>query len=240
MVLWFSQQGLFSYNGAAVLPVACKVRPWIDDDIDIFAVRQQACAVHIEAYNEFWWFFPQNGQAFNTRYVAYNYKEGWWSMGQMSRSAGVVGAYTLHTSMADGTVAYQHEVPPPWYYPGSPLPWAQTFDLNLNSGAALTTVKQLIPDIDGDAPNVLYSLFYRMSRSVMPDPTGALNADGTPKAVTVIEQQTVPRRVNTSNGFVDFRQTGRDIRMKIEIATTGVSPVTVGQHLIDAVPRGQR
>ena len=27
------------------------------------------------------------------------------------------------------------------------LPWAETYDLNLNSGAFLTTVKQLIPDI---------------------------------------------------------------------------------------------
>ena len=233
MLLWFSQQGLFSYNGAAVLPVACKVRPWVDDDIDITTVRQQACAVHVEAFNEFWWFFPQNGQAYNTRVIVYNYKEGWWSMGQCARSAGVVGAYTLHTTMADGKIAYTHEVPPPWYYPNSPLPWAQTFDLNLNSGANLTTVKQMIPDIGGDASNVLYSLLYRSSRSVMPDPAGGSNP------VTVIEQQTIPRKVR-ADGYVDFRTTARDLRLKIELAHTGVTLVTVGQHLVDAVPRGQR
>ncbi len=66
--------------------------------------------------------------------------------------------------MADDTVAYQHEVPNA--YPiDVPLPWAETFDLNLNSGSKLTTLKQMMPDIDGDPTNLLYSVFYRNSRS---------------------------------------------------------------------------
>ena len=58
------------------------------------------------------------------------------------------------------------------------LPFAESFDLNLNAGATLTTVKQLIPDveaIDADRSqcdrqraiaNLRYSLFYRNSRSL--------------------------------------------------------------------------
>ena len=112
-------------------------------------------------------------------------------------------------------------------YPnGVPLPWAETFDLNLNSGSMLTTVKQMIPDIDGDVTNLLYSLFYRTSRSV---------SNGAP----VVELQTAPQPVRP-NGYVDFRTTGRDIRLKIELAGPAVLPVTVGAHLIDAVPRGDR
>jgi hypothetical protein len=231
MTLWFSEQGLFSYNGSWVAPMACKVRPWIDDDIDPVNVREQACAVNVAPFNEFWWFFPQMGQPHNTRCVIYNYKEGWWSMGQMSRSAGITAAYTVQTIMADGLVAYQHELGN--VYPGNvPLPWAETFDLNLASGSRLVTVKQLIPDIGGDVNNLLYSLFYRMSRSVAPD------ANGDPILVT--EQQTPPRAVNTSNGFVDLRTTGRDIRMRIQLIGPEVNPVTVGQHLIDSVVRGDR
>ena len=71
LTLWMSQQGMFSYNGAWVAPVACKVRTWIDDDIDILNVREQACAVNVAAFNEFWWFFPQspanNPSGYNTR-----------------------------------------------------------------------------------------------------------------------------------------------------------------------------
>jgi hypothetical protein len=231
MTLWFSQQGLFSYNGAFIAPLPCKVRPWIDDDIDLLNVREQACAVHVAPFNEFWWFFPQDGQPYNTRCVIYNYKEGWWSQGQMSRSAGITASYTAHTIMADGLVAYEHEASNT--YPGNvPLPWAETFDLNLTSGSRLVTVKQLIPDIDGDVTNLLYSLFYRNSRSVMPDPNG--------NPILVVEQQTTPRPVNTSNGFVDLRTTGRDMRLRIELAGPYVNPVTVGQHLVDSVPRGDR
>jgi hypothetical protein len=231
MTFWMSQQGMFSWNGAWIQPVPCAVRPWVDDDIDQFNVREQACAVNNANFNEFWWFFPQDGQLYNTRCIIYNYKEQWWSQGQMSRSAGVTASYVVPTIMADGLNVYEHELGN--VYPnGTPLPWAQTFDLNIASGSRLTTVKQMIPDVQGDVNNLRYSLFYRMSRSVMADPNGF--------PILVEELQTAPRTVNADNGFVDFRTTGRDIRMKIELAGPQVNPVTVGQHLIDAVPRGDR
>jgi hypothetical protein len=225
MTLWFSQQGMFSFDGTSIFPVACLVRPWVDDDIDLLNVREQACMVHVGNFNEVWWFYPQNGQTSNTRAIIYNYKEGWWSQAQMSRSAGVTASYNAQTIMADGLVAFQHEAG--IVYPANvPLPWAETFDLNLNSGAKLTTIKQMIPDISGNVSSLLYSLFYRNSRSVM---------NGAP----VVELQTTPKPVR-SDGFLDLRTTGRDIRMRIQIAGPSVLPVTVGQHLIDSVPRGDR
>ena len=239
LTLWMSQQGLFSYDGTSISPVACLVRPWVDDDIDILNVREQACMVHVGNFNEVWWFFPQNGQPYNTRVVIYCYKEGWWSQGQMSRSAGITASYTAHTIMADGLVSYEHEASNT-YPPNVPLPWAETFGLNLAAGARLITVKQIIPDVEGDVANLLYSLFYKNSRSVMADPTGKLDANGRPVPVPVQEMQTTPRPVNTSNGYVDLRTTGRDIRLRIELAGPLVNPVTVGAHLIDSVTRGDR
>ena len=115
----------------------------------------------------------------------------------MSRSAGITASYTAQTIMADGLVAFEHELGD--FYGNAALPWAETFDLNLTSGAQLITVKQMIPDVDGDASGLLYSLFYRNSRS-----TGAP------------EQRTTPRPVR-SDGYVDFRQTGRDIRLRLEV-----------------------
>ena len=109
-----------------------------------------------------WWFFPQLGQPYNTRCIIYNYKEGWWSQGEMSRSAGITASFTAQTIMADGLVAFEHELGN--FYGNAQLPWAETFDLNLTSGAQMITVKQMIPDVDGDASGLLYSLFYRNSR----------------------------------------------------------------------------
>jgi hypothetical protein len=221
LALWFSRQGVFSFDGTSVMPVACNVRPWIDDDIDELAARFQSCAIHIASFSEFWWFYPQAGQPYNTRAAYYNYKEGWWGQARMSRSAGITATYASHSIMADGTVAFQHEAGT--VYPaGAALPWAETFDLNLNSGAKLTTVKQMLPDVEGDITNLLYSLFYRISRSTGPP-----------------ELQTIPKPVRP-DGYVDFRVTGRDVRLRIALAGPQVLPVTVGQHLIDSVARGDR
>jgi hypothetical protein len=225
MTIWFSDQGMFSYNGAWVAPMMCKVRSWIEDDIDPLNVRWQAAAVQIADHNEFWWFFPQLGQPYNTRCVYYNYKEGWWGMGQMSRSAGISSAYNVPTIMADGLVAYEHESG--LVYPANvPLPWAETFDLNLTSGSRLVTVKQMIPDVSGDFSNLFYALAYNMTRSVASD-----QADN--------ETWTDPIAAR-SDGYVDFRITGRDVRLGIGLNGPQVNPVTIGQCLIDSVPRGDR
>ena len=95
------------------------------------------------------------------------------------------------------------------------------------------TVKQLIPNveavdaIDDDAAinaiaNLRYSLFYRNSRTL-----------GTK------ELQSIQRPVR-DNGYVDFRVTGRDVRLRIDVASATIQPFTLGAHLIDAVARGDR
>ena len=66
MTVWMSKQGLFAFDGTSILPMNCMVRPWVDDDIDLLQVREQACMVHVGDFNEVWWFFPQNGQTKNT------------------------------------------------------------------------------------------------------------------------------------------------------------------------------
>ena len=70
----------------------------------------------------------------------------------MSRSAGMTSSYTSHPIFADDYVAFQHEVFQAAAYSNASmpvvLPFAETFDLNLNSGSTLTTVKQMIPDVE--------------------------------------------------------------------------------------------
>ena len=231
MLVWMSQQGAFAYDGTSVLPIQCAIRPWIDADIDILNVREQAFLTHVENFNEVWWFFPQDGQPFNTRCGIFNYRDGWWGQGRMSRSAGITASYTSHTVMADGLVAYEHESGVA--YGGAPEPpWVETYDLNIASGARLATVKQLIPDVEGAAGGVRYSLFYRNSRAILVDQLGNVISP---------ERQTLPKAIR-SDGYVDLRTTGRDIRLRIDLATatSGVFPVTLGQHLIDVAVRGDR
>jgi len=235
LTLWMTEQGVFSYDGTSILPVACKVRPWIDDDYDPVAVRELSFSAHLGEFNEWWWFYPQLNSPFNTRAAVYNYKEGWWGQCRLSRSAGITSSYTAHPIFADDTVAFQHEVGATYANASMPvvLPFAETFDLNLTSGAQLVTVKQMIPDVEAVEAtdpqaianiiaNLRYSLFYRNSRSL-----------GAP------EVQTLPKPVRL-DGYVDFRTTGRDVRLRIDVASGVVELFTLGQHLVDAVPRGDR
>jgi hypothetical protein len=235
MTLWMAEQGMFAFDGTSVVPIPCKVRPWVDDDIDPINVRELSFACHLADFNEWWWCFPTLNSPFNTRAVVYNYKEGWFSQCQLSRSAGITSSYTAYPIFADDYVAFQHEVFQSTAYQNASmpvvLPFAESFDLNLNSGARLTTIKQLLPDVEAiDAPNdeavtaaienLSYSVLYRRTRSIG-DPE--ISSPG----------------FFRDDGYIDFRVTGRDLRLRIDIGPT-IRPFTLGQHLIDAVPRGDR
>ena len=101
-----------------------------------------ACAVHVGDYNEFWWFYPELGEPYNTRCIIFNYKEGWWSQGNMSRSAGITASFTAQTIMADGLVAYEHELGS--FYNGATLPFARLLWLkSYFAGAQLVAVQQV-------------------------------------------------------------------------------------------------
>ena len=216
-----AEQGAWAFDGSQVVPVQCLVRDWINDSVDPIAVRQQACGVHLGEYSEFWWFFPENGQKFNTRCVIYNYREGWWSQGRMKRSAGISSDFNSFSIMANDYTAYKHETGIS-YPDGTELPWAETYVLNIGSGANLSTFKQLMPDLDGDSTKLGFSLYYKMDRT-----------DQTVEQVTPIKQI-------RSGGYVDFRTTARDFRLRISSVGTDVPPYTLGQHLIDFVARGDR
>jgi hypothetical protein len=235
LILWMSEQGVFSYDGTSVLPVACMVRPWIDDNFDPVAVRELSFAAHLGEFNEWWWFFPTLNSPFNTRAAVYNYKEGWWTQVRMSRSAGITSSYTAHPIFVDDFYAFQHEVGVTYANYNMPVvaPFAESFDLNLTSGSRLITVKQLIPDVEAvDATdptaianiiaNLRYSLFYRNSRSLG------------------LQELQTPWVTPRADGYVDMRTTGRDVRLRIDVASSVVEAFTLGQHLVDAVPRGDR
>ena len=233
-----SEQGPFSYDGTSVLPVKCMIRPWIDDNIDPVAVRELSFACHVGDFNEWWWFYPTLNSPFNTRAAIYSYKEGWWTQCRLSRSAGITSSYTAHPIFADDYVAIQHEIFQATSYVNVSMPveapFAESFDLNLASGARLTTVKQLIPDVEALNPtdanaaqaaisNLRYSMFYRRSRS-LGDPEAA-DAEAFRCGLTAMS-------TFASRGVI------------CGCASTWIRPAfsrsRLALHLIDAVPRGDR
>jgi hypothetical protein len=218
---WISEQGLWTFDGTNITPVPCPVMPWVLKTLDLGMVREYSFAVHVSNFNEVWWFFPETGNNYNTKCIIFNYKEGWWSQGQMQRSAGITSSYTAYVIMAKGAVAFQHELGN-YYSADAMLPFAETFNLNLTSGSRFVTVKQILPDLGGAADSPIHSLFYRNSRS-----------QGAPELQT-------PLIATRPDGYIDCRTTGRDIRLRLQAQGPSVPFFTVGQYQIDSTVRGDR
>lgn len=218
--IWFSEHGFWQYNGANILPLPCPVFNLIDDDIDLVYARYEAAMMVITSFSELWFFYPANGSRYNDRYVIYNYRDGWWANGKMARSCGFSSSYTSFPMMSDGTHIFLHESTDLW--PGvSELPFAETHVMNIASGAGMMTVNQLMPDVTGNLDDLRFSFRYKNDRS---------------RGVEKVS----PLKGIRSNGYVDIRKTGRDFRMRIETVNPTRSLFTMGQTLIDAIPRGKR
>lgn len=218
--VWFTENGFWQYNGATVAPIESPVINYIFDNIDLIYARYEATMVNVASFSELWLFYPSLGSRYNDRYIIYNYREGWWSVGKMSRSCGFSSSYTTYPIMSDGVKVFFHESAN--RYPGvSELPFAETHVLNIASGAGMMTMQQLLPDLTGNIDDLRFNFYYKNERS--------RNAE-----------KISPLKAVRDNGYVDIRITGRDMRMRIQTINEEMFPWTMGQTLIDVTARGKR
>ena len=86
---WMGNGQFFFYDGGTVRQLPCDVREYVFGDL---ARPQKAkiCAVTNAAFGEVTWYYPSAGQGGteNDRYVTFNFREGWWLVGQLARAAG--------------------------------------------------------------------------------------------------------------------------------------------------------
>lgn len=221
--VWISTNGPWRYEAGSVVPVACEVWPWVIKNADPIAARFNAAMVALDTFSELWWFFPCPDDEGNCRYIQWNYKEGWWSQGKLKRSCGASSTYTQYPLMSDGSFVYRHES---GRYHGTQgendLPWAKSFNLNINVGL-LGTFNRLLPDIDGDIESLAFQLEYNI-----------------PRAGNLLRNQLTPERKMLPSGFVPFRHTGRDFRIIAKQVTHGAPPWTWGDTGADIIPRGDK
>lgn len=222
--IWFSESGPWRYNGTSAFPIFCDIWEWIIDDYSSVGARYDSFAVNVAAPAEVWWFFPTTDQQFNNRYAMFNYREEWWSMGRLERSAGFSASYSDLPIMADDQIVYQHEAGEIY---GDSLPWAETFTMNLSSGDRFGTLDQMIPDIEGDTTNLGFSFFLSDTR-----------VNNFAHSGVDSERQSIVRMMR-SDGYLDIRETARDFRMKIEALANPVKRFTIGQSLVEFKVRGK-
>jgi hypothetical protein len=231
-VMWPAADGFWRFDGAQVQNVTCPILDWFQENYDPIATRAHMAGWFNGSFSEIWWCFPQKpafGEPLaveNTTLIVYNFQENWWSIGKLKRTCGIPGTSNSYPLMASAGSIYRHEKG--YTYPDADeLPWIRSGAFGLDKGVIMATTKQLIVDTDADLDAVSYEIIATRGRF-----KDALEYSKGPK---------VPSARNTgapSQGKIDYRITGRDFAVKMQMVTS--KPWTFGQGLIEVAPRGRR
>ena len=108
---WMSQGGFFQYQGS-VQPLQCDVQDHIFKDINRMQDSKIYASTNPEFFEVTWWYASSTSDEI-LKYATYNYAEGWWSIGELCRTAfatGSPGVYDNPIGIADDGSVYEHEI----------------------------------------------------------------------------------------------------------------------------------
>jgi hypothetical protein len=210
-VFWMGRNAFHFYDGSSVRELNCLVQDHVFGDINNTNISK-SWAMSLGDEGEIWWFYPSSSSSECDRYVMYDYKADWWSIGELSRSSGIDrGVFQYPMMMDAGNELYEHEVG--INYSGGSI-YAETGPISLGNGDQVMNVTHLIPDevTQGQVTATFKTRFY-------PNDT---------------ERSYGPY---TMDNPTSVRFTGRQIRMRINGTA---SDWRVGIMRIDAKARGLR
>ena len=221
-IIWVSIEGFWLYNGVNIDVVFCSVWDTVLERANMGVNVKECSCVTLLNRGEFWWFWvDKNLGSRNSRYIALDYRAKIWMTGYLNRDCGYVYGNERVPIMSDGAKAYQHEVG--LSYPGAiQLPFMETHVLNADGGAIHVTLNKLMAEVSGDNSPLRFSV-----------------AKSTKRADYTEEKYTPKRRVN-EHGYVDIRETGRDLRLRIDVVEESKDWGSIGPFLMDLKARGAR
>ena len=220
-IIWISVEGFWMYNGSTADTIPCPLWDVIADKMDFERTVRESHSVNLLAKGEIWWFWvdPTSGLT-PTRYVALDYRGKIWMGGHLSRTCGNTYANDRFPVMSDGTKVWKHETG--FAYPEAPfLPYLESQNITLNGGENWNTITKILPDIAGDKTAIAFRLAMSNDRS------------------NYSSEKYSPQRTVNQHGWVDFRETARDVRLRIEMIQNA-DWSTVGPIIFDIKQRGKK
>ena len=195
--VWMDGSGFQIYEGGSMRPLACPLTDYIFSNIDPFYGPRVAHAAVNGKFDEIWFYYPSNGSTECDRYVVWNWSEDWWSIGTLARTAASPAGVSYYPLMT-GTDKhlYQHENG--WTYDGFNCAnniFIASGTINLPGDEQSMNITQVVPSNGGNYNLTKYTLFTRMT------PNGT--------------ERTFGPYNSRSDGYVDTRATGRDVRIRI-------------------------
>ena len=87
-VYWYGQENFHYFDGNSVQTLKCDVHDYVFGDFN-FQQQSKVWGMANGANNEVWWFYCSENSQEIDRYVAFDYKEGHWLIGNLARTSGV-------------------------------------------------------------------------------------------------------------------------------------------------------
>lgn len=209
---WMGANAFYVYDGSTATEIKCDVLDHVFDDINRSQVNK-VWSVSNQKSGEVWWFYPSASSNEPNRYAAYDYKRGYWLIGEITRTAGVdAGVYSYPVWIENTGYLYYHER---GLSHGGVSPFAETGPIMIESGGNVIKATNLIPDEEtlGDVSLTFKTRFH---------PTDTEYTYGP---------------FLTSNP-TSVRFTGRQIRMRIN--GSDLKDWRVGSMRLDIQPGGKR
>jgi len=218
--IWMGREGFWLYDGGYVKPLPCDVSSYVFDNLDTEAAALYTHGSENNIFPEVWFWWPETNSEVPNKYVAYSYAEGWWTIGDMTRTAACGAGVIQYPMMAnENNDLFYHENG--WTNSGTPLVgyrYAETGAINMQGGNNITLINQALTD-SGYGYNSTQLTFY-----------GSYTPEGTETTFGPYN----PR----SDGYTDCRAQGRDFRVRI--GATQDAEWSVGEMRINIIPRGGR
>jgi len=149
-IYWMSRDGFYTYSGA-VKRLVCSVLNYVLDDFNEGQSFKVVAFTNRE-FNEVGWFYPSASSTENDRYVTYNYLEGAWSIGELSRTAwlddGIFSKPRATGKDSSVNYIYTHESTDD--ADGIPMDnvFIESGDIDIDQGEQVGFVRRIIPDVN--------------------------------------------------------------------------------------------
>ena len=232
-VFWMDKKGFYSYGGN-VTPVPCSVKSYVFDDFNEGQAFQVFAFVN-KQFNEVGWFYCSADSVVIDRFVAYNYEEQTWNIGQLSRTAwldeGIVAFPRAAGKSNSSHFLFQHETGHD--DDGSPMTnvFIESADFDIGDGEEFQFIRRCIPDIKftGSGENQTINV--------------VVKARNFPGSDLTTDQTTA---ITSSTTKVDTRARGRQAVVRFESDDDAVTDsqlgvgFRVGGTRLDIQPNGRR
>jgi hypothetical protein len=160
---WMGPRGFFMYDGY-VRNVPSEVGDYVFEGLNVNQYNMVTCVPN-STFGEVTWYYPHDSSE-NNRYVTYNYRDNFWILGALERTAGVDrGAFQYPIAVDASGALYEHEVGTSYLDTDDAtevIVYAESGPFELGNGSDTMVLQEYIPDSRtlGDLAMVIFHSLY--------------------------------------------------------------------------------